>query len=251
MEAEDLIAAVFPDQLACAENLAGEREIPDHPLVNQTIADCLTEAMDIDGLERLLQRIESGRDSHRRPRSDRAVAARARSAVGAALRLSRRCAAGRAPHPGGDGPALARARRPPPISAGSIPRRSRACATKPGPIRPTPTNCTMRWSGSASSPPTRSRRAGLGRLARRARRRQRRVTRLTAAGAAIWVAAERLPQFQALWPDAALSPAIAAPAAYAGEELVAATTRWSRSCAAGSKGLGPVDAGRARRSARA
>ncbi len=42
MDAEDLIAAIFPDQLACAENLAGPREIPDHPLVRQTIADCLT-----------------------------------------------------------------------------------------------------------------------------------------------------------------------------------------------------------------
>ena len=41
MDAEDLIAAIFPDQLACAENLVGEREIPDHPLVRQTIADCL------------------------------------------------------------------------------------------------------------------------------------------------------------------------------------------------------------------
>ena len=47
-------ATVFPDQIACAENLVGEREIPDHPLVNQTIADCLNEAMDIAGLERLL-----------------------------------------------------------------------------------------------------------------------------------------------------------------------------------------------------
>ena len=54
MGAEDLIGAVFPDQIACAENLVGEREVPDHPLVRQTIADCLNEAMDIDGLERLL-----------------------------------------------------------------------------------------------------------------------------------------------------------------------------------------------------
>ena len=60
MEAEDLIAAIFPDQLACAENLVGEREVPDHPLVAQTIADCLTDAMDIEGLERLLARLESG-----------------------------------------------------------------------------------------------------------------------------------------------------------------------------------------------
>ena len=80
MDAEDLIAAVFPDQLACAENLVGEREIPDHPLVGQTIADCLNEAMDIEGLERLLARLESGAIRGRRARSDRALAARARGA---------------------------------------------------------------------------------------------------------------------------------------------------------------------------
>ncbi len=60
MAAEDLLAAVFPDQIACAENLVGEREIPDHPLVNQTVHDCLYEAMDIEGLEQLLRAIESG-----------------------------------------------------------------------------------------------------------------------------------------------------------------------------------------------
>ncbi|MBV9747196.1 MAG: DEAD/DEAH box helicase, partial [Acetobacteraceae bacterium] len=60
MEAEDLVATVFPDQLACGENLVGDREVPDHPLVKQTIADCLHEAMDIEGLERLLARLEAG-----------------------------------------------------------------------------------------------------------------------------------------------------------------------------------------------
>ncbi len=60
MLAEDLIAAVFPDQIACAENLVGEREVPDHPLTNQAIFDALHEAMDIDGLEKLLKRIEAG-----------------------------------------------------------------------------------------------------------------------------------------------------------------------------------------------
>jgi ATP-dependent Lhr-like helicase len=60
MEAENLLAAVFPDQLACLENIAGDREIPDHPLVRQTIDDCLTEAMDIDGLIGLLKKIETG-----------------------------------------------------------------------------------------------------------------------------------------------------------------------------------------------
>jgi ATP-dependent Lhr-like helicase len=60
MNAEDLLASVFPDQVACAENLAGEIEIPDHPLVRQTIRDCLEDAMDIGGFERLLARLESG-----------------------------------------------------------------------------------------------------------------------------------------------------------------------------------------------
>ena len=60
MNAEDLAALVFPDQLACAENLGGRREVPDHPLVNQAIDDCLHEAMDIEALEQLLRDIAQG-----------------------------------------------------------------------------------------------------------------------------------------------------------------------------------------------
>jgi ATP-dependent Lhr-like helicase len=60
MNAEDLLASVFPDQVACAENLPGEIEIPDHPLVNQCIADCLREAMDADRWLDILRRIEAG-----------------------------------------------------------------------------------------------------------------------------------------------------------------------------------------------
>jgi ATP-dependent helicase Lhr and Lhr-like helicase len=60
MNAEDLLASVFPDQVACAENLPGEIEIPDHPLVRQTIRDCLEDAMDIDAFEALLRRLEGG-----------------------------------------------------------------------------------------------------------------------------------------------------------------------------------------------
>ena len=60
MRAEDLLAAVFPDQVACAENLTGPPRIPDHPLVNETIDNCLREAMDVDGLRRVLERLESG-----------------------------------------------------------------------------------------------------------------------------------------------------------------------------------------------
>ncbi len=58
-DAQDLLTVVFPDQVACAENLVGEREIPDHPLVAQTLKDCLHETMDVDGFVRLLTRIES------------------------------------------------------------------------------------------------------------------------------------------------------------------------------------------------
>jgi ATP-dependent Lhr-like helicase len=61
MASEDLLAAVFPDQVACGENLVGDREVPDHPLVRQTVDDCLHEAMDIDGLEALLRELEAGR----------------------------------------------------------------------------------------------------------------------------------------------------------------------------------------------
>ena len=60
-DAEDLVALVFPDQLACFENIQGEREVPDHPLVNQVLWDCLHELMDIDGLKKILEDIEKQR----------------------------------------------------------------------------------------------------------------------------------------------------------------------------------------------
>ncbi|HWE53300.1 MAG TPA: DEAD/DEAH box helicase [Bryobacteraceae bacterium] len=60
MRAEDLLGAVFPDQIACAENLSGPIRIPDHPLVNETISNCLHEAMDLNRLRELLEAMESG-----------------------------------------------------------------------------------------------------------------------------------------------------------------------------------------------
>jgi ATP-dependent Lhr-like helicase len=61
MEAADLMAAVFPSLAACQDNApAGPIEIPDHPLVRETLGDCLTEAMDIDGLKALVRRVEQG-----------------------------------------------------------------------------------------------------------------------------------------------------------------------------------------------
>jgi len=61
MRSDDLLAAVFPEQVACAENLeAGDIPIPDHPLVTETVRDCLHEAMDVTGLRDVLRGLESG-----------------------------------------------------------------------------------------------------------------------------------------------------------------------------------------------
>jgi ATP-dependent helicase Lhr and Lhr-like helicase len=59
-DADDLVAVVFPEQRACLDNIAGNREVPDHPLVNQAVHDCLHEVMDLDGLRNLLKGIEEG-----------------------------------------------------------------------------------------------------------------------------------------------------------------------------------------------
>ena len=60
MEADDLMAAMFPQAAACQENQVGPIEIPDQVIVRQTLADTLHEALDADGLTALLTRIESG-----------------------------------------------------------------------------------------------------------------------------------------------------------------------------------------------
>ena len=115
MRSEDLLATVFPDQVACLENIVGEREIPDHPLVAQTLHDCLREAMDVDGLLRVLRGLEAGDITRRRARPHRPQPAGQRSAHRRAVRVPRRRATGRTPHPG---------RRP--------------LATRPGRRRPRP-----------------------------------------------------------------------------------------------------------------
>jgi ATP-dependent Lhr-like helicase len=61
MRSDDLLAAVFPDAAACQDNLGGrDIELPNHPLINETIKDVLTEALDLEGLSTVLQRIISG-----------------------------------------------------------------------------------------------------------------------------------------------------------------------------------------------
>ncbi|MGD1022009.1 MAG: DEAD/DEAH box helicase [Candidatus Sulfotelmatobacter sp.] len=61
MRSDDLLASVFPDAAACFENIAGDRKIPDHPLVGEVMKDVLTEAMDIEGLKALLTGLADGR----------------------------------------------------------------------------------------------------------------------------------------------------------------------------------------------
>jgi ATP-dependent Lhr-like helicase len=60
MRADDLLAAVFPLQVGCQENVSGPLELPDHPLIRQTVRDCLYEAMDIDRMHDVLERVERG-----------------------------------------------------------------------------------------------------------------------------------------------------------------------------------------------
>src|SRR5262249_36125378 len=60
MLADDLMTACFPDAAACLENIPGDRQIPDHPLVSQTMRDRLGEAMDFEGLSGVVARIPAG-----------------------------------------------------------------------------------------------------------------------------------------------------------------------------------------------
>ena len=144
MRADDLLAAVFPDQAACQENIVGDIRIPDHPLVNETIKDCLHEAMDLDGLKQLIERIGSGRDQDGGDRHARAVAVLARDSERQPVRVSGRCAARRAPGAGGADAADAWVRTRE-ASPRSIRRRSREVAAESWPVGPRRrTSSTMR-----------------------------------------------------------------------------------------------------------
>jgi ATP-dependent helicase Lhr and Lhr-like helicase len=61
MRSDDLMASVFPDVAACQENIEGDIKIPDHPLIKEVMKDVLTEAMDLDGLKKLLRDMDEGR----------------------------------------------------------------------------------------------------------------------------------------------------------------------------------------------
>ena len=59
MRAEDLLAATFPMAAACGDNHVGDIPVPEHPLVQETLRDCLSEAMDVEGLRQVLEQIDS------------------------------------------------------------------------------------------------------------------------------------------------------------------------------------------------
>ena len=237
MQAEDLVAAVFPDQIACAENLAGEREVPDHPLTNQAISDCLHEAMDIDGLERLLARLEAGEIrvvscdlTEPSPLALEALNAKPYAFLDDAPLEERRTQA-----------VMARRWRDP-ESASDLGRLDPEAIAKvqaeawPDPINAEELHDALLWLGALTEAEARATPAWgewLDALAR-----EKRVALLQAPHAKLWIPAERLTQFQR---------AVARGAARAGDraarrpgrnEVVERGRRSSRSCAAGSRGSG-------------
>lgn len=214
MDAEDLVGAVFPDQVACAENIVGEREIPDHPLVRQTIADCLTEAMDIAGLERLLRRIESGEIkvvacdlTAPSPLALEVLSARPYAFLDDAPLEERRAQA-----------VMARRWLAPETAADLGRLDPEAIARVRDEAWPDAANAdelhdALVWLGYLTEAEVRNGLGWtdfLGTLAG-----EKRAARICGPQSAIWIAAERVPQFKALWPAARLEPPIAAPAPHA------------------------------------
>ncbi|HUI19836.1 MAG TPA: DEAD/DEAH box helicase [Methylocella sp.] len=210
MDAEDLIGAVFPDQIACFENLNGDREIPDHPLVRQTITDCLTDAMDIAGLERLLSQIESGavrvvaRDlTAPSPLALEVLAARPYAYLDDAPLEERRAQA-----------VLARRWLAPETAADLGRLDPEAVARVRAEAWPDATNAdelhdALVWLGFLTEEEVRKK-PGWGDWLTGLTR-ENRATRIFAPGGPLWAAAERLAHFCALWPEARLEPAIIAP----------------------------------------
>jgi ATP-dependent Lhr-like helicase len=240
MAAEDLMAAVFPDQIACAENLVGAREIPDHPLVRQAIADCLNDAMDVEGLERLLGRIESGnitvltRDlTEPSPLAIEVLSARPYAYLDDAPLEERRTQA-----------VMSRRWLAPEVAAELGRLDPDAISRVRAEAWPDATNAdelhdALLWLAFLSEEEVAARPPWSDWLAELAQ--QKRVARLDLLSARLWIAAERLPQFRALWPAAQVEPAVQAPAEHQNVD-------WSADAALVEilrgrlEGLGPVSA---------
>jgi ATP-dependent Lhr-like helicase len=210
MMAEDLVGTIFPDQVACAENLVGEREVPDHPLVTQTIADCLTEAMDIEGLERLLAEIEASkikivaRDlTEPSPLAREVLTARPYAFLDDAPLEERRTQA------------VMSRRWLDPDSANEIGQLDEAAIARvreeawPDVANADELHDALSWLGfvtEAEAEAAKQWKKWLCELAQSGR-----ATLFTAPQGVFWVTAERLSQLQAVFPDAILAPAILPP----------------------------------------
>ncbi len=216
MAAEDLIGSVFPDQLACAENLSGEREVPEHPLVDQALSDCLHEAMDLHGLKRLLHGLETGaigvvaRDlTEPSPLALEVLSARPYAYLDDAPLEERRTQA------------VMSRRWLDPETAADIGRLdAQAIARVQREAWPEATNAdelhdALLWLGFVTAQEAAKETGWQQWLAELAG--QRRAGVFASPGEAIWIAAERFLQFASLWPTAATQPALAAPAALAGQ----------------------------------
>jgi ATP-dependent Lhr-like helicase len=238
MNAEDLVAAIFPDQIACAENLVGEREIPDHPLVRQTIADCLEDAMDIAGLERLLQRLEAGeieivtRDlTEPSPLAVEVLSARPYAFLDDAPLEERRTQA-----------VMSRRWLAPEDAAGLGRLDAAAIERVRGEAWPEAVNAdelhdALVWLGCLSAAEVEAQPGWQEFL--KALARERRAGLLTLPRARLWVAAERMPHVAALWPAARTEPALVAPAG-AAEAEVTAESALVEMLRGRLEGLGPV-----------
>ena len=211
MMSEDLLGTIFPDQVACAENLVGEREVPDHPLVAQTISDCLHGAMDIEGLERLLGDIESGRIkivardlTEPSPLSREVLTARPYAYLDDAPLEERRTQA------------VMSRRWLDPESAEEIGRLDEAAIARvreeawPDAANADELHDALVWLGFLTEAEADTRENWKEWLV--ALVQSRRAALLTAPEGVFWVPAERLRKFEAVYPSAVVEPAIAAPA---------------------------------------
>jgi ATP-dependent Lhr-like helicase len=211
MMAEDLVGTIFPDQVACAENLVGEREVPDHPLVAQTISDCLNEAMDIAGLERVLAEIESGairivaKDlTEPSPLSREVLTARPYAFLDDAPLEERRTQA------------VMSRRWLDPDSASDIGRLDAEAIARvreeawPDAANADELHDALIWLGCLTEAEADAREDWKSWLVALAQ--SRRVAMLTAQEGVFWVPAERLRHFEAIYPRAVVEPAIQPPA---------------------------------------
>jgi ATP-dependent Lhr-like helicase len=223
MQADDLMAAVFPDAAACLENIPGDREIPDHPLVNQTVRDCLDEAMDFAGLAVVLDRIHRGelRCVARDTPEPSAFAHEILNAQPYAFlddapleeRRAQAVQTRRAAQPGAgdigalDAAAIERVRgeeRPDPRDADEL---HDALVTNGYLLEEEVASVMDAGNGAPSVAAMFTALAAAGRASRVAT-----MAPLGAADGSIWIAAERLPELLAVHPSACLEPPIAAPA---------------------------------------